>query len=188
MSGQCHVGFMPRDVSEQDYPVSLFSYSVHVSVTEGAEASINLDCRTDILAGSVDGTLRRFDVRTGHLITDLLHHPITSVGSTKDFKCVLACCTDSCIRVLSREGGNLLGTYRGHLHSYSRIEATFTPSDAHIVGCSEDGKIYYWDVLSSQIETCFQAHDAEVTSLSIHPKGDFLLTSSTEGCIKLWKK
>lgn len=149
---------------------------------------MNLDCRTDILAGSVDGTLRRFDVRMGHRITDLLHHPITSIGSTKDFKCVLACCTDSCIRVLSREGGNLLGTYRGHLHSYSKIEASFTPSDAHIVGCSEDGKIFYWDVLSSQIETCFQAHDAEVTSLSIHPKGHFLLTSSTDGCIKLWKK
>lgn len=36
-------------------------------------------CRAEILAGSVDGAIRRFDVRMGRLFTDELHHPVTCV-------------------------------------------------------------------------------------------------------------
>lgn len=37
-----------------------------------------LPCR-EILAGSVDGCVRRFDVRMGRMFTDELHHPVTCV-------------------------------------------------------------------------------------------------------------
>lgn len=35
--------------------------------------------RAEILAGSVDGSVRRFDVRMGRLFTDDLHHSVTCV-------------------------------------------------------------------------------------------------------------
>jgi len=123
----------------------------------------------------------------GMVVTDLLHHPVTYVISTEDGNCILACCSDSCIRLLSRQGGELLGEYKGHIHGMSKLEATFSPSEAYIIGCSEDGKIYYWDVVEKRIETAFQAHDAGVTSLSIHPNVDFLVTGSTDSTIKIWQ-
>ena len=44
-----------------------------------ATLPLSLDCSAEILAGSVDGSVRRFDVRMGRLFTDDLHHPVTCV-------------------------------------------------------------------------------------------------------------
>ena len=38
----------------------------------------------EITAGSVDGTVRRFDVRIGRQYIDEVHHPVTSVAVTGD--------------------------------------------------------------------------------------------------------
>eukprot|EP00882_Tetradesmus_deserticola_P028679 GHRQ01031951.1.p2 GENE.GHRQ01031951.1~~GHRQ01031951.1.p2 ORF type:complete len:156 (-),score=33.70 GHRQ01031951.1:234-701(-) len=65
-----------------------------------------------ILAGSVDGTLRRFDVRMGRIYTDQLHHPVSELALTHDGLCVLAACLDSCLRLLDVEAGELLASYR----------------------------------------------------------------------------
>jgi WD40 repeat protein len=65
-----------------------------------------------ILAGSVDGTLRRFDVRMGRLYTDELHHPVSELALTHDGLCVLAACLDSCLKLLDVEAGELLASYR----------------------------------------------------------------------------
>jgi WD40 repeat protein len=65
-----------------------------------------------ILAGSVDGTLRRFDVRMGRIYTDELHHPVSELALTHDGLCVLAACLDSCLRLLDVEAGELLASYR----------------------------------------------------------------------------
>jgi mitogen-activated protein kinase organizer 1 len=65
-----------------------------------------------ILAGSVDGILRRFDVRMGRIYSDELHHPIAELALTHDGLCVLAACLDSCLRLLDVEAGELLASYR----------------------------------------------------------------------------
>lgn len=143
-------------------------------------------CRTDIIAGSVDGTVRRFDVRMGDLITDLVHHPVTSVTATNDCTMALVSCTDGCVRLLDMGGGHLLGTYKGHVHRSSKIESAFTPSEASIVSCSEDGRIVYWDMLDSSIQEEFQAHGSVVTGLAMHPQGRMLLTSSVDATVGIW--
>lgn len=52
----------------------------------------------DIVAGSVDGSVRRFDIRMGRAYSDDLHHPITSIALSHDGQCVLAACLDSTLR------------------------------------------------------------------------------------------
>jgi mitogen-activated protein kinase organizer 1 len=53
----------------------------------------------DIVAGSVDGTVRRFDIRMGRVYSDNLHHAVTSVALSHDGQCVLAACLDSKLRL-----------------------------------------------------------------------------------------
>jgi mitogen-activated protein kinase organizer 1 len=48
----------------------------------------------EILGGSVDGTVRRFDVRLGRVYTDELHHPVTCVQVSHDGLCLLAASLD----------------------------------------------------------------------------------------------
>lgn len=47
-------------------------------------------CSAEILAGSVDGAVRRFDVRMGRLFTDELHHPVTCVKGGQGMLCCKA--------------------------------------------------------------------------------------------------
>jgi len=142
--------------------------------------------RSDILAGSVDGSIRRFDLRLGRLVTDIVHHPVTCVAATQDANLILAACTDGCIRLLDRADGDLLAEYRGHRHSSSKIDAAFTPSDGYVVSCSEDGRILYWEVVEATVVEQFQAHEAELCSLAMHPEGACLLTASVDGKVKVW--
>lgn len=149
--------------------------------------SVKMTERGDIIAGSVDGTVRRFDVRMGQVTTDLVHHPVTCVAATKDGNCIVAACTDSCVRLLDRSGGDLLGEYRGHKHGSAKLDACFTESEGHIACCSEDGRVVYWELVDATVVEEFKAHDGVVCSLSMHPEGECLLTSSVDGIVKVWK-
>lgn len=57
---------------------------------------------SDIIACSVDGSVRRFDMRMGRMYVDELHHPVTSCAISHDGQCVLAACLDSTLRLLDR--------------------------------------------------------------------------------------
>ncbi|KAG1657471.1 hypothetical protein FOA52_001386 [Chlamydomonas sp. UWO 241] len=144
-------------------------------------------CRgPDIVAGSVDGTVRVFDVRMGRVYTDTVHHPVTSVALSHDGQCMLAACLDSTLRLLERRTGELLCTYQGHVHSGIKLDCCLTPSDAHVVCGSETGEVLYWDLVEATTVKRVRAHPGVVCSLAMHPKGGMLLTSSVDGVVKVW--
>ncbi|GAX77764.1 hypothetical protein CEUSTIGMA_g5207.t1 [Chlamydomonas eustigma] len=140
----------------------------------------------DIVAGSVDGTVRRFDIRMGRMYTDTLHHPVTSVALSHDGQCVLSACLDSTLRLLDKGSGELLATYQGHVHQAIKLDCCLTPSDAHVVCGSEAGDVLYWDLVDANIVKSFKAHAGVVCSLAMHPNGRTLITSSVDGSIKVW--
>lgn len=59
----------------------------------------------EILAASVDGTIRRFDARIGRAYCDDVRHPVTAAVFTNDGLCVLAACLDSTLRLLDKQTG-----------------------------------------------------------------------------------
>lgn len=141
---------------------------------------------SEIIAGSVDGTVRLFDVRFGRLCTDEVHHPVTCVQLSHDHMCLLAACLDSCIRMLDKGSGELLAEYRGHLHDATQMDTCLTPTDAHVVGSSETGEVLYWELVEAAVVKRWQAHRGVVCSLAMHPQEMCLLTSGADGTIKVW--
>ena len=155
----------------------------HNSTRSGIKSCILLACSAEIVAGSVDGTVRRFDVRAGLETADDLGgapHPslqractwetllfsaaaaptlascgpcnrsmevetadtptlsgvvsnvgaaVTSVAVSHDGHCLLASCMDGAARLLDKEGGDLLATYRGRFLlstlCFRRLPASF---------------------------------------------------------------
>jgi mitogen-activated protein kinase organizer 1 len=93
-----------------------------------------------ILAASVDGCVRRFDIRMGRVYTDDLHHSVASLAISHDGLCVLTACLDSHLRLLDVQAGELLASYSGHTHEAVRMGCAFTADDQHVIGCSEDGE------------------------------------------------
>lgn len=49
------------------------------------------------------------------------------------------------------------------------------------------GRVCYWDLVEENMVDSFQAHKGVVTGLAMHPRGESLLTSSTDGSIKVWQ-
>lgn len=73
---------------------------------------------------------------------------------------------------MDRTTGESLQEYKGHTCKSFKMDCCLTNSDAHVAGGSEDGKIYFWDLVDAQVVTSFQAHSSVVTSVSYHPKDD----------------
>jgi mitogen-activated protein kinase organizer 1 len=151
-----------------------------------AVTSVAVTERAEILAASVDGSVRRFDARAGRVAVDELHAPVTSVCASRDGAAVLAACTDGAVRLVDAARGRLLGEFRGHAHAGASLDAALTPDEAHAVAGSEDGRVLFWDVVGGGVVAELAAHAGVVCSLALHPGGGAMLTASTDGTAKLW--
>lgn len=143
--------------------------------------------KSEIIAGSVDGTVRTFDIRIGREVVDELKQPVNCVSLSNDTNCVLASCLDSTLRLLDRSTGELLQEYKGHTCKSFKMDCCLTNTDAHVTGGSEDGFIYFWDLVDASVVANFRAHASVVTSVSYHPKDNCMATSSVDGTVRIWK-
>ncbi|XP_077988063.1 WD repeat domain-containing protein 83-like [Glandiceps talaboti] len=160
-----------------------------IQVLDEAKDSISSIAVSDheVLTGSVDGRIRRYDLRVGQLFVDCIGKPVTSVTFTKDGQCSLASSLDSTVRLLDKDTGELLGEYAGHQNTEYKIDSCLTESDTHIVSGSEDGRICFWDLVEgTMVETVSKAGSGAVHSVSFHPTESCLLTAS-ETAFKMWR-
>ncbi|KAI9355109.1 WD40-repeat-containing domain protein [Zopfochytrium polystomum] len=139
-----------------------------------------------IVAGSVDGHFRLYDIRLGKCTADNVGHPVTSAVLSNDKNCVLASSLDSTLRLFDIENGELLAEYKGHTNTSYKITATLTSSDAYVISGSEDGRICYWDLVEGSLLQSIQAHSKLVTCVAYHPKEDILISTSTDGMVKVF--
>ncbi|KAF2293154.1 hypothetical protein GH714_038156 [Hevea brasiliensis] len=114
--------------------------------------------KTEMIAGSVDGTVRTFDIRMGREIVDDLGQPVNCISMSNDGNCILASCLDSTLRLMDRSTGELLQEYKGHTCKSYKLDCCLTNTDAHVTGGSEDGYIYFWDLVDATAVSSFRAH------------------------------
>lgn len=61
------------------------------------------------MASSVDGRIRRYDLRMGKMYSDHIGSPVTCARLTKDAQCILSSSHDNTIRLMDITNGELLG-------------------------------------------------------------------------------
>ncbi|NWI39622.1 WDR83 protein, partial [Picathartes gymnocephalus] len=136
---------------------------------------------------SVDGRVRRYDLRTGQLCSDYIGSPITSVCFSKDGQCVLAASLDSTLRLLDKDTGELLGEYTGHRSTTYRLDCVLNEQDTHVGCASEDGHVYFWDLVEGSLALSLPVGQGVVQSLAFHPRLSCLL-AATQGQVTLWRE
>ncbi|XP_064899864.1 WD repeat domain-containing protein 83, partial [Columba livia] len=147
----------------------------------------------DILAGvsaragppSVDGRVRRYDLRAGQLLCDYIGSPVSSVCRSRDGQSVLAASLDSVLRLLDTQSGELLGGVPRHRSGSYRLDCALSARDAHVVAASEDGHVYLWDLLEGSLSLRLPVGPGVVASVSLHPEQPLLL-AATRGQVQLW--
>ncbi|KAJ1896754.1 hypothetical protein LPJ66_003800 [Kickxella alabastrina] len=104
---------------------------------------------TEIISGSIDGSVRTYDMRVGKAVTDSLDQPVVSVrvSQTKSSQSLVVGCMDSTVQLVNRSSGMAFGTFSGHQCAKYRIQCD---SNGELVASgSEDGFVYVWDVLAN---------------------------------------
>ncbi|KAF8135598.1 WD40-repeat-containing domain protein [Boletus edulis] len=121
---------------------------------------------TTILAGSVDGYVRTYDLRKGELRADfvgrastlffhahashsyaLFTESVTSVVPSADATTFLVVTLDSYVRLFDAASGKLLNAFTGHAHTSYRCRACFGYEEASVVCGDENGQVWAWDLV-----------------------------------------
>ncbi|XP_063787242.1 WD repeat domain-containing protein 83 isoform X3 [Pseudophryne corroboree] len=119
--------------------------------------------------------------------TVVISGPITCVSFSQDSQCLLASSLDSSLRLLDKDTGELLGEYTGHQNKSYKLDSCLSEKDTHVVSCSEDGTVCFWDLVEGSLVLKLPVSKGVVQSLSYHPTEPCLLTSS-EGEIQVWRE
>ena len=120
--------------------------------------------KTYILTGSVDGHVRRYDLRMGELRSDFLGReystcrgsrlllmpatdPVTAIVPSQDNQTYLATTLDAHIRLMDMSTGKMLNDFKGHSSTSYRIRACFGHGEATVVCGDESGSVWAWDLV-----------------------------------------
>ncbi|KAK4043465.1 hypothetical protein C8A01DRAFT_32391 [Parachaetomium inaequale] len=121
----------------------------------------------EIVAGSVDGRVRGYDVRMGRCVTDVFPGSVTSVCLARDGRTVLVGTLDSKIRLMDRRDGGCLRTYaaEGWRNEELRVQSVFGGGERFVVAGDEmaggagaeagttgdEGRVWAWDLLTGEL-------------------------------------
>lgn len=148
--------------------------------------------RADIIAASMDGHVRTYDMRMGRVVDDNVGAaPLVSLALSSDgnVAAVATLAGGGSIRLLERPGGVQLKAYTGHVNALYRCTPAFTADDAAVVCGSEDGSITFWDLVTGTVtERIPAAHKRVVSWVDAHPDPGVsaILTASYDGTAALW--
>lgn len=161
---------------------------VPIQVLDDFKDSVTSMVVTDyeIIAGCVDGAVRTYDLRAGQLFREHIDEPVVSVALSPDARFILAGCLDGSIRLIEKTTGTEVKSYRGHQVQDYKIESEFSSDGAFVLSGSEDGKIYWWDLVDAKQSTSFIAHKKPVRALACHPESSMLVTGCIDGSAKVW--
>ena len=103
----------------------------------------------EIIASSVDGRVRSYDLRTGMCEVDVIGYPVTSLGVSKKGTEVLVSSLDSTVRLMDKANGQLLKAYRddAFVNTDFRVRSALGLNDSVVLSGSDDGMVFAWDLM-----------------------------------------
>jgi len=143
----------------------------------------------EIIVGSVDGCMYRYDVRMGCMFTDHFDAPLGSVTVSNDGNCLLISTLDDTIRLMEKDQSEDLCTYKGHKNSRFKLGSTLNPGDEYVCSGSEDGTLFFWDIVSGdKIHSMPKAHEGAIFACKFSPNKQktMLCTSGEDGKVHVW--
>ncbi|VDM59473.1 unnamed protein product [Angiostrongylus costaricensis] len=153
---------------------------------EATDSVLSVDINGgEIVAGSADGNYRLYNIREGKLHIDFMGENVNCVHFTPDANCVLASVQDGNIRLMDKSSGKMLASYVGHKNFEYKLDSCVLASVEEIASGSEDGFVYIWSLLDSNVVAKLEHPSKIVHSLSAHPKKKHLLTAAGQ-LVYLW--
>ena len=113
--------------------------------------------RREIIIGSADGFVYRYDVVAGKVRRDFVASPVCSLWMGDG--CILIQSQDGALRLLDTDNGGLLGTFEGHKVTHYRAECQMTAKN--VLATSEDGHLMVWNLLTQQLKSKIEVKSSQ---------------------------
>ncbi len=93
---------------------------------------------SSIVASSIDGSMRVYDMRKGKLFEIDVGHPINSFDLADKSTFCVASCMDSTTRIVDLEDGAMVAEFSGHKSLKYHSGVKFSHDSKQIIQASED--------------------------------------------------
>jgi WD40 repeat protein len=139
-----------------------------------------------ILSGSLDNTLKLWNLETGQEINTLSGHRgwVMSVAVSNDGKQALSGSYDKTLKLWDIETGQEIYTFTGHTRSV--VAVAFSPDNKMVLSGSGDKTLILWDIATGQQVHTFKGHTNVISSVAFTPEGEMALSGSYDKTLKLW--
>lgn len=138
-------------------------------------------------SGSLDKTVRLWDLQTGAKLRTLLGHKrfVTSLAFSPDGRQLISGSNDRTARVWNLDSGDCVLILEGHADS---VNAVGFVDDGHcaLTG-SSDSSLRLWELHHGTTLKEFTGHTQPVTSLSTSPTASFFVSGGWDNTVRLWE-
>ncbi len=156
---------------------------------EGHTAEVlSLDFSPDgnlIASGSIDNTLRIWDVRDAHLLRTMHGHPfpILTLKFSPNGSFLVTGSTDSIGRIWRVSNGNLIGNLEGHAGWLNNLDIS---SDGGLIAtCADDYTVRIWRFLDTKLIQTIDEGMSIVSQVAFIPEGNQLTWSESNGNVRV---
>jgi WD40 repeat protein len=139
-----------------------------------------------LASGSVDATIKLWNVNTGLEILSLTGHTyhVNSVAFSSDGRTLASASSDRTIKLWDAFTGQLINTLSGHSNNVYTV--AFSNDGSVIASGGDDGTIKTWDVKTGKLIRSWAGHFTFVNRIIISPNGGTLASIGADETIKLW--
>ena len=157
------------------------NYDPHTTLTGHSSTVLSVPVTGDrIVSGSVDHTIKVWDLNSGRLIRTLRGHSSSVYSVVVAGNRIVSGSQNGRIKVWDLNSGRLIRTLTGH-SSYIRSVAV---AGDRIVSGSEDHTIKVWNLNSGQLIRTLTGHSRSVYSVAV--SGNRIVSGSRDNTIKVW--
>ena len=142
---------------------------------------------TMLIAGSKNGMIKLWDVKSGQLKQTLKGHKssVKALNTSPDGRMFASGSLDGTIKLWDVKSGRLMQTLKGHTDEVYVL--SYSPDGRVLASGSKDNAIKLWDTQSGELKQTLRGHEDTVYALSYRPDGVVLASGSWDKTIKLWE-
>ncbi|NLX08104.1 MAG: TIR domain-containing protein [Chloroflexi bacterium] len=141
---------------------------------------------TQLLTASLDGTIRIWDLTSGHELwkEHLTPQGVYSASYSPDGGTIVIAAADGTMRLRSASGRKRDREFNAHFGG--ALSASFDPKGQLIVTAGADGTAKVWDAREKAERFQLIGHLGTIYSACFSPRGTRIVTASADGTARIW--
>jgi len=135
------------------------------------------------VSGSVDGTVRMWDVSTGEQVSKCEGHTdwVMGVAVTPNGSLAVSCGRDATVRLWTLSGAEV-----SHMKLKTEVICVSLLPDGSRMVCGQGKQVWVLDVQTKKLVKAMSKHTGVVRAVAVSPGGDRAVSGSMDMTVMLW--